>query len=72
MSGEYKCNVQTFESNDDESGHLQVVIPEEDFQLEQISNEKILIVRCSVSLIYPEPKLILMYVQLLFRNLSKI
>lgn len=60
MTGAYKCNIQTFESKDDKSAFIQAVVPEQSFQLEQVSNKKILIVHCSAMCIYPQPKLILM------------
>lgn len=59
FSGEYKCNVQTFESNDEKSAFIQVVVPENQFLLEQISDKRTLLIRCSAMSIFPEPKLVI-------------
>lgn len=60
ITGKYKCNVQTFESTDEQEAHLQVMIPEDTFELDQIVTSKILLIRCTANNVYPEPKLIIM------------
>lgn len=60
FTGNYSCSVQTFEENDIKSGHLQVIVPEVEFNLtyHHESNGST-VVSCAVSDIYPKPELAL-------------
>ncbi|KAG4080615.1 hypothetical protein HA402_006216 [Bradysia odoriphaga] len=60
MTGNYTCSVGTFESEDKRSRHLQIIIPESDFQLkvEEAKDESGDInFECFAQDVYPEPKL---------------
>lgn len=62
MSGYYTCSVGTYQSEDKRSSHLQIIIPESDFQLkveEANDGTDNINVQCSVQKIFPEPKLII-------------
>lgn len=58
MTGNYSCNVGTYESEDRQQAHLQIIVPESDLQisLDEDEDENIK-VQCSAKDIFPEPKL---------------
>lgn len=58
FTGNYSCSVQTFEENDTKTGHLQIIVPETDFNLTyHRSTNGSTIVECEVSDIFPKPEL---------------
>ncbi|XP_055693411.1 uncharacterized protein LOC129795895 isoform X2 [Lutzomyia longipalpis] len=62
ITGNYTCSVQTFESSDKKSAHLQIVVPEKNFHLKHhcCDEDDTVDIICSTSGIYPEPKLIVL------------
>lgn len=58
FTGNYSCSVQTFEENDTKGGHLQIIVPEVEFNLtyHRESNGST-VVSCAVSDISPKPEL---------------
>lgn len=60
FTGNYSCSVQTFEENETKMAHLQVIVPEVDFNLTYTrGNNGSVIVSCGVSDIFPKPELAL-------------
>ncbi|GAB0089518.1 uncharacterized protein DMENIID0001_040750 [Sergentomyia squamirostris] len=59
ITGNYTCSVQTFQSSDRRSAHLQVIVPERDFQLKHhcCDEEDNVDIVCNTLGIFPEPKL---------------
>lgn len=57
LSGEYQCVTMTYEALVTRRGHLQVVIPEDDFLLERIISSRFIEYRCAVNNIFPNPHL---------------
>ncbi|KAL7024415.1 hypothetical protein ACKWTF_013030 [Chironomus riparius] len=58
FTGEYSCSVQTFQSSDKKSSHLQIVVPESHFKLNYRTDyEGMVHIKCSAFNVYPEPKL---------------
>ncbi|XP_059607749.1 uncharacterized protein LOC132255655 isoform X2 [Phlebotomus argentipes] len=62
VTGNYTCSVQTFQSSDRKSAHLQIIVPEKNFQLKHhcCDEDSTVDIICSTSGIYPEPKLVLL------------
>ncbi|XP_065091552.1 uncharacterized protein LOC135712525 [Ochlerotatus camptorhynchus] len=61
-SGEYMCSVQTYESFDRKAARFQIVVPEKMLLLHyenDAEKENMLLIKCSVFMIYPEPNLVL-------------
>uniref|UniRef100_A0A8D8FNQ2 (northern house mosquito) hypothetical protein n=1 Tax=Culex pipiens TaxID=7175 RepID=A0A8D8FNQ2_CULPI len=61
-SGEYMCSVQTYESFDRKAARFQIVVPEKMLLLHyenDAEKENMLLIKCSVFMIYPEPSLVL-------------
>ncbi|EAT45592.1 AAEL003131-PA [Aedes aegypti] len=61
-SGEYMCSVQTYESFDRKAARFQIVVPEKRLLLHyenDAEKENMLLIKCSVFMIYPEPNLVL-------------
>ncbi|XP_058459256.1 uncharacterized protein LOC131435414 isoform X2 [Malaya genurostris] len=61
-SGEYMCSVQTYESFDRKAARFQIVVPEKALLLHyenDAEKENMLLIKCSVFMIYPEPNLVL-------------
>lgn len=58
FTGNYSCNVQTFDANEVKVAHLQIIVPETEFNLtyNQESNGST-VVSCAVSDIFPKPEL---------------
>lgn len=62
MTGTYTCSVGTYQSEDKRSSHMQIIIPESDFQLkveEAGDGSDDIKVECSAQDVFPEPKLII-------------
>lgn len=60
FTGNYSCSVQTFEENETKTGHLQVIVPEVEFNLTYTrGNNGSVVVSCGVSDIFPRPELAL-------------
>lgn len=62
MTGTYTCSVGTFESEDKRSRHMQIIIPESDFQLkveEANDDSGDINFECYAQDVYPEPKLLI-------------
>ncbi|KAG5669918.1 hypothetical protein PVAND_000208 [Polypedilum vanderplanki] len=58
FSGEYSCSVQTFQSSDKKSSHLQIIVPESHFKLTYRTDfEDMVHIKCSAFNVFPEPKL---------------
>ncbi|XP_062554928.1 uncharacterized protein LOC134220015 isoform X2 [Armigeres subalbatus] len=61
-SGEYMCSVQTYESFDRKAARFQIVVPEKMLLLHyenDAEKENMLLIKCSVFMIYPEPNMVL-------------
>ncbi|XP_052873309.1 uncharacterized protein LOC128278619 [Anopheles cruzii] len=61
-SGEYKCSVQTYDSFDWRVARFQIVVPEKMLLLHYENDgdsDSMLLIKCSVFMIYPEPNLLL-------------
>ncbi|XP_029712990.1 uncharacterized protein LOC109412924 [Aedes albopictus] len=61
-SGEYMCSVQTYESFDRKAARFQIVVPEKRLLLHyenDAEKKNMLLIKCSVFMIYPEPNLVL-------------
>ncbi|XP_053680995.1 uncharacterized protein LOC128731868 [Anopheles nili] len=61
-SGEYMCSVQTYDSFDRRMARFQIVVPEKVLLLHYENdgeNDNMLLIKCSVFVIYPEPNLLL-------------
>uniref|UniRef100_A0A182FUJ4 Uncharacterized protein n=2 Tax=Anopheles albimanus TaxID=7167 RepID=A0A182FUJ4_ANOAL len=61
-SGEYMCSVQTYDSFDRRVARFQIVVPEKMLLLHYENdgeNDNMLLIKCSVFMIYPEPNLLL-------------
>ncbi|XP_055597453.1 uncharacterized protein LOC129747324 [Uranotaenia lowii] len=61
-SGEYMCSVQTYESFDRKAARFQIIVPEKMLLLHyenDAEKENMLLIKCSVFMIYPEPNLVL-------------
>ncbi|XP_058833287.1 uncharacterized protein LOC131691130 [Topomyia yanbarensis] len=61
-SGEYMCSVQTYESFDRKAARFQIVVPEKMLLLHyenDADRENMLLIKCTVFMIYPEPNLVL-------------
>lgn len=60
FTGNYSCSVQTYDENETKTGHLQVIVPEVEFNLtyHRESNGST-VVQCAVSDISPKPELVL-------------
>uniref|UniRef100_A0A182RLQ6 Ig-like domain-containing protein n=1 Tax=Anopheles funestus TaxID=62324 RepID=A0A182RLQ6_ANOFN len=61
-SGEYMCSVQTYDSFDRRMARFQIVVPEKTLLLHYENDgesETMLLIKCSVFMIYPEPNLLL-------------
>ncbi|XP_055619719.1 uncharacterized protein LOC129764548 [Toxorhynchites rutilus septentrionalis] len=58
FTGNYSCSVQTYDENETKTGHLQIIVPEADFNLtyHRESNGST-VVTCEVSDIFPKPQL---------------
>ncbi|KAL5287514.1 hypothetical protein ACFFRR_008415 [Megaselia abdita] len=63
MTGEYTCLVQTFESADRKSAHLQIIVPELTFALKlkhpSDSFSKSVNIFCTVAYVFPKPVLLI-------------
>ncbi|GAB0089522.1 uncharacterized protein DMENIID0001_040840 [Sergentomyia squamirostris] len=60
MTGDYTCSVQTFQSQDKKSAHLQIVVPDKDFDLTyRCCDQNYFVVECSTLKVFPEPSLTL-------------
>ncbi|EAA09905.4 AGAP010555-PA [Anopheles gambiae str. PEST] len=62
-SGEYMCSVQTYDSFDRRMARFQIVVPEKTLLLHYENDgesDNMLLIKCSVFMIYPEPNLLLM------------
>lgn len=58
FTGNYSCSVQTFEENETKTAHLQVIVPEVEFNLTyHRANNGSVVVSCGVSDIFPKPDL---------------
>lgn len=58
FTGNYSCSVQTYEENETKTGHLQIIVPEVDFNLTyHQGNNGSVVVSCGVSEIFPKPEL---------------
>lgn len=58
FTGNYSCSVQTYEGNDEKSRHLQIIVPEMEFNLtHHRGNNGSVMVSCGVSDIFPKPEL---------------
>ncbi|CAO1426405.1 unnamed protein product [Diamesa serratosioi] len=58
FSGEYACSVQTFQSSDRKSSHLQIIVPESHFKLNYRTDTGGTVhIKCSAFNVFPEPKL---------------
>lgn len=68
MTGEYTCQVGSFNNDDKRVKYLQMIVPETDLKLnvdEQFDSEHgedALSIECIAKNIYPEPKLTILYV----------
>ncbi|XP_055705366.1 uncharacterized protein LOC129803058 isoform X2 [Phlebotomus papatasi] len=62
VTGNYTCSVQTFQSSDRKSSHLQVIVPEKIFHLKHscCDEDDTVNIICTTSGIYPEPTLIVL------------
>uniref|UniRef100_A0A182J7Q5 Uncharacterized protein n=1 Tax=Anopheles atroparvus TaxID=41427 RepID=A0A182J7Q5_ANOAO len=61
-SGEYMCSVQTYDSFDRRMARFQIVVPERMLLLHYENDgdsDNMLLIKCSVFMIYPEPNLLL-------------
>uniref|UniRef100_A0A182P8I3 Ig-like domain-containing protein n=1 Tax=Anopheles epiroticus TaxID=199890 RepID=A0A182P8I3_9DIPT len=61
-SGEYMCSVQTYDSFDRRMARFQIVVPEKTLLLHYENDgdsDNMLLIKCSVFMIYPEPNLLL-------------
>uniref|UniRef100_A0A182QB52 Ig-like domain-containing protein n=1 Tax=Anopheles farauti TaxID=69004 RepID=A0A182QB52_9DIPT len=61
-SGEYMCSVQTYDSFDRRMARFQIVVPERTLLLHYENDgesDNMLLIKCSVFMIYPEPNLLL-------------
>ncbi|XP_058060487.1 uncharacterized protein LOC131211136 [Anopheles bellator] len=62
-SGEYVCSVQTYDSFDRRAARFQIVVPEKmlllHYENDGDSDSSMLLIKCSVFMIYPEPNLLL-------------
>uniref|UniRef100_A0A182KA22 Ig-like domain-containing protein n=1 Tax=Anopheles christyi TaxID=43041 RepID=A0A182KA22_9DIPT len=61
-SGEYMCSVQTYDSFDRRMARFQIVVPEKTLLLHyenDAESDNMLLIKCSVFMIYPEPNLLL-------------
>ncbi|XP_058830530.1 uncharacterized protein LOC131693343 [Topomyia yanbarensis] len=58
FTGNYSCSVQTFTENEMKTAHLQIVVPETDFNLTYyLESNGSTVVSCVVSDIFPKPEL---------------
>lgn len=58
FTGNYSCSVQTYEENETKTGHLQIIVPEVEFNLTyNRGNNGSVVVSCGVSDIFPKPEL---------------
>ncbi|CRK87984.1 CLUMA_CG001770, isoform A [Clunio marinus] len=58
FSGNYTCSVQTFQSSDKKTSHLQIIVPESHFKLNYRTDfDSMVQIKCSAFNVYPEPKL---------------
>lgn len=60
MTGTYTCNAGSYQSEDRQSAHLQIIVPESDLQIKINQEEEEYKVECSAKDVYPEPKLSIM------------
>lgn len=62
MTGTYTCSVGTFQSEDKRSRHMQIIIPESNFQLkveEAKDDTGDISFECNAQDVYPEPELVI-------------
>ncbi|XP_059608125.1 uncharacterized protein LOC132255967 [Phlebotomus argentipes] len=61
MTGNYTCSVASFQSQDKRTSFLQIVVPDNDFQLSYncCDEENAITVQCSTLKVFPEPTLTL-------------
>lgn len=58
FTGNYSCSVQTYEENETKTSHLQIIVPEAEFNLTyHQGNNGSVVVACGVSDIFPKPEL---------------
>lgn len=58
FTGNYSCSVQTYEDNEIKTSHLQIIVPEVEFNLTyNRGNNGSVVVSCGVSDIFPKPEL---------------
>lgn len=64
MTGEFRCQVESYQIEDSRTQYLQMIVPETDFDLsvEKSDFGDSLNVVCSAKNIYPEPQLKILYV----------
>lgn len=63
MAGDYKCYVQTFQTSDERTGRLQIIVPESQFEVDTKfdSIDDDINVECNVQNVYPKPQLSLTF-----------